>query len=236
MTSNPARVAHAPKRRPLATTRRRSGPPLSSTSSWPRPGRIGTRASGSLPTPGCAAARCSACVGRRRPRDRTAVRLRSLASVGRASHETCGESRTARRAINLDPRTYRRPPLRRQQRSQGGSRVRLRRSRRSCLRPPRRNPTHPQLLSDAFQKLVRRAPDLPRSEFHDLRHTHATLLLKAGVPIKVVSERLGHSTPRFTMATYQHVVPGMQARSGRTPSLTSSTAAAIHRFYPVEVR
>jgi integrase len=49
--------------------------------------------------------------------------------------------------------------------------------------------------------------------FHDLRHTHATLLLKAGVPIKVVSERLGHSTPGFTMATYQHVLPGMQAEA-----------------------
>jgi len=41
-------------------------------------------------------------------------------------------------------------------------------------------------------------------------HTHATLLLKAGVPLKVVSERLGHSTPAFTMAVYQHVLPGMQ--------------------------
>jgi integrase len=46
--------------------------------------------------------------------------------------------------------------------------------------------------------------------FHDLRHTHATLLLKAGVPLKVVSERLGHSTPAFTMTVYQHVLPGMQ--------------------------
>jgi integrase len=46
---------------------------------------------------------------------------------------------------------------------------------------------------------------------HDLRHTHATLLLKAGVPVKVVSERLGHSNPAFTMSVYQHVIPGMQA-------------------------
>ena len=45
---------------------------------------------------------------------------------------------------------------------------------------------------------------------HDLRHTHATLLLKAGVPLKVVSERLGHSSPAFTMTVYQHVLPGMQ--------------------------
>lgn len=33
--------------------------------------------------------------------------------------------------------------------------------------------------------------------------------MKAGEPIKVVSERLGHSTPAFTMAVYQHVLPGM---------------------------
>jgi hypothetical protein len=36
------------------------------------------------------------------------------------------------------------------------------------------------------------------------------LLLKAGVPLKVVSERLGYSTPAFTMTVYQHVLPGMQ--------------------------
>lgn len=46
--------------------------------------------------------------------------------------------------------------------------------------------------------------------------TRATLLLKAGVPLKVVSERLGHSTPAFTMATYQHVLPGMQAEAAAT--------------------
>lgn len=41
-------------------------------------------------------------------------------------------------------------------------------------------------------------------------HTHASLLLRDRVPIKVVSERLGHSNPAFTMTTYQHVLPGMQ--------------------------
>ena len=46
---------------------------------------------------------------------------------------------------------------------------------------------------------------------HDLRHTHASILLKANVPVKVVSERLGHSSPAFTMTVYQHVLPGMQA-------------------------
>lgn len=38
----------------------------------------------------------------------------------------------------------------------------------------------------------------------------ATLLLRAGVPVKVVSERLGHANPAFTMTVYQHVIPGMQ--------------------------
>ncbi len=80
-------------------------------------------------------------------------------------------------------------------------------------------PTHPHLLSDAFKKLVARS-GLPPIRFHDLRHTHATLLLKAGVPVKVVSERLGHSTPGFTMATYQHVIPGMQHEAALTFAAT----------------
>jgi len=51
---------------------------------------------------------------------------------------------------------------------------------------------------------------------HDVRHTHATLLLKASVPVKVVNERPGHATPAFTIKTYQHVLPGMQAEAART--------------------
>ena len=44
---------------------------------------------------------------------------------------------------------------------------------------------------------------------HDLRHTHATLLLAAGEPVKVVSERLGHANATITLTVYQHVHPGM---------------------------
>jgi integrase len=47
--------------------------------------------------------------------------------------------------------------------------------------------------------------------FHDLRHTHASLLVANGVPIKVVAERLGPAHPAFTMHTYQHLLPGMSA-------------------------
>ncbi len=44
----------------------------------------------------------------------------------------------------------------------------------------------------------------------DVRHTHASLLLAAGINPKVVSERLGHSSVAFTLDTYAHVMPGMQ--------------------------
>ena len=44
---------------------------------------------------------------------------------------------------------------------------------------------------------------------HEIRHCHASLLLAAGVPIKVVSERLGHRDITTTLETYQHLLPGM---------------------------
>ena len=50
---------------------------------------------------------------------------------------------------------------------------------------------------------------LPVIRLHDLRHTHATLLLAAGEPVKVVSERLGHANATITLTVYQHVHPGM---------------------------
>jgi integrase len=53
--------------------------------------------------------------------------------------------------------------------------------------------------------------DLPTIRFHDLRHTHATLMLGAGVHPKVVQERLGHTSIQITLDTYSHVMPGMQA-------------------------
>jgi integrase len=51
--------------------------------------------------------------------------------------------------------------------------------------------------------------------FHDLRHSHATDLLRAGVPVKVVSERLGHASITITLNTYAHVLPDMQDEAAR---------------------
>ena len=80
---------------------------------------------------------------------------------------------------------------------------------------PDGKPIHPDYFSQTFDRLVAKM-DLPTIRPHDLRHTHATLLLQAGVPIKVVSERLGHASVAFTMQVYQHVLPGMQADAAAT--------------------
>lgn len=73
-------------------------------------------------------------------------------------------------------------------------------------------PIHPDIVSQTFDKRVQ-CSGIGRIRFHDLRHTHATIGLGAGVPVKVMSERLGHSTPAFTLQQYAHVIPGMQAEA-----------------------
>jgi integrase len=67
----------------------------------------------------------------------------------------------------------------------------------------------PSMLSDGFRALIRRT-GLPVIRFHDLRHSHATQLLLAGVHPKVAAERLGHADVGLTLNTYSHVLPGMQ--------------------------
>ena len=76
-------------------------------------------------------------------------------------------------------------------------------------------PRHPERYSRRFVDQVVQArkalgeDQLPKIRLHDLRHTHATLLLAAGEPVKVVSERLGHANATITLTVYQHVHPGM---------------------------
>jgi integrase len=70
-------------------------------------------------------------------------------------------------------------------------------------------PLLPRTVSAWFKKDVQVA-GVPSATLHDLRHTHASLLLRAGVNPKVVQERLGHSDVTTTLRTYSHVMPGMQ--------------------------
>jgi integrase len=76
-------------------------------------------------------------------------------------------------------------------------------------------PVHPGHFSKAFNAVARKA-GLPRIRFHDLRHTWATLALGAGVPLKVVSEILGHSSLAITGDLYSHVSPGMMEGASDT--------------------
>ncbi|MDM5210475.1 site-specific integrase [Peribacillus sp. NJ4] len=75
-------------------------------------------------------------------------------------------------------------------------------------------PIQPTEMARNYRKVVS-STDLPYIRFHDLRHTHATLLLQKGVHPKIVSERLGHSTIGITMDTYTHVLPNMQKEAAQ---------------------
>lgn len=69
-------------------------------------------------------------------------------------------------------------------------------------------PLHPDRFSKSFARHVREA-GLPKIPLKNLRHTHATLLLKAGAHPKVVQERLGHASVMITLDIYSSVAPGM---------------------------
>ena len=71
-------------------------------------------------------------------------------------------------------------------------------------------PVYPRTWDDAFERAIKRA-DVPKIRFHDVRHTHASLLLAGGVNPKVVAERLGHSQISTTLDIYSHVLPQIQS-------------------------
>jgi integrase len=71
-------------------------------------------------------------------------------------------------------------------------------------------PMPPRSLTHEFAKVAGRVKDVPRVRFHDLRHSHATQLLSAGVHPKIAQERLGHSTITTTLDLYSHVTETMQ--------------------------
>jgi integrase len=70
--------------------------------------------------------------------------------------------------------------------------------------------TRPGTLTQQFDRLVE-ASGVQRIRFHDLRHTHATLLIASGWDAKLVSDRLGHATVAFTLDRYTHPSREQQA-------------------------
>jgi integrase len=66
-------------------------------------------------------------------------------------------------------------------------------------------------ITHAWEKLVKKLDiNVP---LHGCRHTHASMLLGAGVSIKTISERLGHSSASLTLDVYSHVIKGQQEQA-----------------------
>ena len=91
---------------------------------------------------------------------------------------------------------------------------------------------HPETFSKLFGKAQERCAKtlvedaLPRIRLHDLRHTHATLLLRDRESPNVVSERLGHASVTVTLSIYSHVLPGDQkAAAARFAALVRGAEA-----------
>lgn len=86
-------------------------------------------------------------------------------------------------------------------------------------------PVHADHVAQRFERRMARA-QVPAIRFHDLRHTHATLLLKAGVPVHVVAQRLGHASPALTLSIYSHVLPRQQLEAATAFAQLVETAGA----------
>ena len=154
---------------------------------------------------------------------------RGLVAVGYELHQTRGKTKTARVAASTStPRPS--PSSKAGEPSKPPSTPRLASTTTEqwVFTDGNSDPVHPHAVYEAFRRIVHNA-GVPTIRFHDLRHTHGSLLIKEGIPVKVVSERLGHSNIAFTMQTYQHVLPGMQAHAARTIETLTAVPPATPR-------
>jgi integrase len=81
---------------------------------------------------------------------------------------------------------------------------------------------NPEAFSNLFKDLAK-AAGLPPIRLHDLRHSYATAALASGVPVKVVSQRLGHADVGVTLRVYAHVLPGDDEDAARRADALLST-------------
>lgn len=140
---------------------------------------------------------------------------RGLVAVGYEVHQTRGKTKTARRAIELDNTTMSVLEGWRAYQCAEFAAVGIDPGDDWVFTDGDGEPIHPHAVYEAFRRIVHNA-GIPAMRFHDLRHTHGSLLIKEGIPVKVVSERLGHAHIAHTLETYQHILPGMQADTART--------------------
>jgi integrase len=133
------------------------------------------------------------------------------ARVRAGNQVVAGEPKTARgrRTIALDPTTV--AALRQHRKRQTEERLAAGPDYADsglAFTMPGGTPIHPNRFSLWFRRHVR-AAGLPAIRLHDMRHSYATAGLAAGVPPKVMSERLGHATVAFTLDTYTSALPAM---------------------------
>ena len=144
--------------------------------------------------------------------DRSTITIRrSLAEVGWDLQFTDVKTRTARRTINvsrqaLDALRRHREPAEEAAADSGTCLTR----RAWCSPGPTAGRSTP---STSPAPSTGSSPSTACPASASTTSATPTLLLRAGVPVKVVSERLGHASPGFTLNVYQHVLPGMQAEA-----------------------
>jgi integrase len=136
-------------------------------------------------------------------------------TAGKGAEVAEGDTKSGKpRVVDLDAATV--AVLRAHKAARGGMALPLARPAALVfgdLEGAHRNPEH---VSRQFARDVARcrkalgADELPVIRLHDLRHTHATILLTAREPVHVVSARLGHASAVVTMTVYAHVLPGSQ--------------------------
>jgi integrase len=135
---------------------------------------------------------------------------RTLIAIGYELHVSTPKTAKGNRQIALDPRTV--EALKAHRKAQAQDQLAMGEHYQDnglVFARPDGTPIHPDRLSKMFNRHVA-ASGLRRIRLHDLRHTHATIALRAGIHPKVVSERLGHGSVGITLDTYSHAIPAMQ--------------------------
>lgn len=74
-------------------------------------------------------------------------------------------------------------------------------------------PVLPDFVTKAFGVLTAKTEGVPRLKLHEMRHSHATILLRDGVPVHIVAKRLGHKDPSVTLNVYADAIPEDDGRA-----------------------
>ena len=99
------------------------------------------------------------------------------------------------------------------------------------IRNAKGNPCLTTNIDKTWKRILKKA-GIPYRKFHCLRHTHASMLLAAGVPILEVAKRLGHSRPSHTLNLYGHAIPGYDSQMPSLVEKVFSLGNSNHEDIP----